>query len=352
MLENLSYQKLSRSIETLRFPLILFVICLHCYTSTSAVTRGHDTYFRLLYPFSLWMGETGVPAFFFISGLLLFYSKKTYVQKMKSRFQTLLVPYLFFNVLILCGYLCLMYLGKTIIILDKNLADYTLIDYIRAFWDRGVWDHGNGSPLLCPLWYIRNLMILVILSPIIYFIIKYTKLLIPVFFGLLWINSHDSAYTLQSLTMFSLGAYFPICNRTPIEIFGKYKVLVICIFLFFATMDYLHLFVPIPYALPIHRLSLITNTFICISFIGEYMYRHHLYSSFLSKSSFFVFCIHYPMTICLRYFLSLISVFSDYALVVGYLLSVILITLICVFLYYLLLNIVPKFVHFMTGSRG
>ena len=125
MLENLSYQKLSRSIETLRFPLILFIICLHCYTSTSTVTRGHDTYFRLIYPFSLWMGETGVPAFFFISGLLFFYSKKTYIQKIKSRFQTLLIPYLFFNALILCGYLCLMYLGKTIIITGKNLADYT-----------------------------------------------------------------------------------------------------------------------------------------------------------------------------------------------------------------------------------
>ena len=208
MLDNLSYQKLSRSIETLRFPLILLIICLHCYTSTSAITRGHDIYFRLIYPVSLWMGETGVPAFFFISGLLFFYSKKTFLQKIKSRFHTLLIPYLFFNALILCGYLCLMIFGKTITILGKDLADYTLIDYIRAFWDRGVWDHGNGSPLLCPLWYIRNLMVLVILSPIIYYIIKYTKLLFPVFFGLLWINAHDSAYTLQSLTMFSLGAYF------------------------------------------------------------------------------------------------------------------------------------------------
>ena len=42
--------RMSTSIETLRFPLILFIICLHCYTSTSAATRGHDIYFRLIYP--------------------------------------------------------------------------------------------------------------------------------------------------------------------------------------------------------------------------------------------------------------------------------------------------------------
>lgn len=352
MLDNQSYQKLSRSIETLRFPLILLIICLHCYTSTSAVTRGHDTYFRLIYPISLWMGETGVPAFFFISGLLLFYSKKTYMQKIKSRFHTLLVPYLFFNGLILCCYLCLLYLGKTTIIAGKNLADYTLIDYIRAFWDRGVWDHGNGSPVLCPLWYIRNLMVLVILSPVLYYIIRYTRLLFPLVFGFLWINSHDSAYTLQSLTMFLLGAFFPICNRNPIEIFDKYKVLFVSTFLFFATMDYLHLFVFIPYALPIHRLSLITNTFICISFIGDYMYRRHLYSPFLSKSAFFIFCIHYPITIFLRLLFSKIIVFPDYVLVAVYIISVIFVTLFSVLLFKLLNSLSHKFVYCITGSRA
>lgn len=344
--------KLSLSIETLRFPLILFIVCLHCYTSTSAVTRGHDTYFRLLYPFSLWMGETGVPAFFFTSGLLLFYSKKTYIQKIKSRFQTLLVPYLVFNGLILCGYLCLMYFGKTIIIADKNLADYTSIDYIRAFWDRGVWDHGNGSPLQCPLWYIRNLMVLVIISPLIYYIVKYTKILFPVFFGLLWINAHDSAYTLQSLTLFTLGAYFPICGKNPIELCEKYKIFVVCAFIFLAVMDFLHLLISIPFALPFHRLSLVANTFFCISFIGEFLYRHHIYSYFLSKSAFFVFCIHYPFVTNLRSLFSKFSASSDILLVVAYFSSVVGVTLLCVFMFGLLRRIMPGVMNVVTGNRG
>lgn len=352
MLDNLSYQKLSRSIETLRFPLILFIICLHCYTSTSAITRGHDIYFRLIYLFSLWLGETGVPVFFFISGLLLFYSKKTYSQKMSSRVITLLIPYLFFNALILCGYLCLMYLGKTVIIADKDLANYTFIDYIRAFWDRGVWDHGNGSPLQCPLWYIRNLMVLVTISPLIYYIVKYTKLLFPVFFGLLWINAHDSAYTLQSLTMFSLGTYFPIFGKNPIELCEKYKVFVTSVFIFFAVMDFLHLFVSIPFALPFHRLSLVANTFFCISFIGEFLYRHHIYSYFLSKSAFFVFCIHYPFVTNLRSLFLKLSASSDIILVIAYLSSVIGVTLLCVFLFGLLKHILPGFMNFITGNRG
>ena len=344
--------RLSISIETLRFPLIVFIIFLHCYTSTNAVTRGHDTYFRLIYPLSLWIGETGVPAFFFISGLLLFYSKKTYVQKIKSRLRTLLIPYLFFNGMILLAFLFSMYLGNSVIIAGKDLADYTLIDYIRAFWDRGVWDHGNGSPMLCPLWYIRNLMILVLISPMLYLIIKYTRLLFPVFFGLLWINAHDSAYTLQSLTMFSLGAYFPICDRSPIRIYEDYKLMFVSAFILLAVIDYLHLYISIPFALPIHRLSLVANVFFCISILGEFMYRHHLYSSFLSKSAFFVFCIHYPFVTNLRPIFTMANGQSDIILVLIYLGAVVCVTLLCVLVFMLLKRIMPGFMNVVTGNRG
>ena len=350
--KGLFFQDISLSIETLRFPLVLFIISLHCYTSTSLIVRGHDMYFRIVYPLSLWIGETGVPAFFFISGLFLFYSKKTYYQKLRSRIKTLLIPYLFFNALILCGYLCQMSLGNTIIIVGKNLADYSWIDYIRAFWDRGVWNSGNGAPVLCPFWYIRNLIVLVVFSPLLYYILKYTKLLFPVLFGLLWINAHDSAYTLQSLTMFLLGAYFPICDRNPIEIFEKYKVLFVCVFVFLAAMDFLHLYISIPFALPFHRLSLVANTFFCICFLGELMYRHHIYSSYLSKSAFFVFCIHYPFVTNLRPIFERLRESSDFLLVLVYLSSVICITLLCVLVYALVKRFIPGFLNIVTGNRG
>lgn len=352
MKTNSSFQRLSQSIEALRFPLILFIIFLHCYTSTSYVVRGHDLYFRIIYPLSLWIGETGVPAYFFISGLLLFFSKKTYTQKMKSRVKTLLIPYLFFNGLMLCAYLCLMFVEKSVVILDKDLADFSLIDYIRAFWDRGDWSQGNGAPLLCPFWYIRNLIVLVVISPALYYIIRYTKLLFPIIVGIFWINAHHSAYLLQSLTMFSLGAYFPICDKNPIVIFEKYKSLIVSAFLFLATMDFLHLYMTIPFALPFHRLSLIANTLFLIGFLGEYMFRHHIYSSFLSKSAFFVFCIHYPLTTALRPIFQKLNGSSDILLAAVYLASVIGIALICVLVYKALNSILPRFVNFVTGSRA
>lgn len=63
---NDNYKKrLSDAITWLRFPLIFCIILLHCY-SVQRLEGSHETYFIILYPFSLWPGETRHPAFFFI----------------------------------------------------------------------------------------------------------------------------------------------------------------------------------------------------------------------------------------------------------------------------------------------
>ena len=350
-MDNHLFQRLSISIENLRFPLILLIIMLHCYTSTVFQIPGHIYYFRVVYPFALWMGETGVPAYFFISGLLFFYSKKTYNQKIRDRIHTLLVPYFFFNAVILIGYLIMMLLGKPVMILGKDLSDYSIVDYIRVFWDRGDWAGGNGAPILCPFWYIRNLMILVILSPIIYYIIRYTKLLLPIISGFLWINAFDSAYLLESITMFSMGAYFPICGKNPIIFFEQYKVMFLSMFscLFFA--DIAHTIIHVPYFQQIHRLSLVSNVFFLL-WIGERLSNHHLYSVNLSKSAFFVFCIHYPLVLPPKTFFSRASSMPDIILIGLYVVGVVTVTVSSVFIYMILRKFVPKFLLLITGSRG
>lgn len=350
-MDNHSFQRLSISIENLRFPLILLIIMLHCYTSTVFQIPGHIYYFRVVYPFALWLGETGVPAYFFISGLLLFYSKKTYEQKIRDRIHTLLGPYLFFNAVILMGYIVLTLLGKPAMILGKNLSDYSFVDYIRAFWDRGDWAGGNGAPLLCPFWYIRNLMILVILSPIICHIIRYTKLLLPIITGFLWINAFDSAYLLESITLFSIGAYFPICGKNPIEIFERYKILSFFIFISLFITDIAHTIMHVPYALQIHRLSLVANVFFLL-WIGERLSNHHLYSAYLSKSAFFVFCIHYPLVLPLKTLFSRASCMPDIILIGLYAASVVTVTVSSIIIYMILQKFFPIFLHHITGSRG
>ena len=72
-------QRTSDAITWLRFPLIFLIIMLHSY-SVIRLSGNHETYFKIVYPFALWLGETGVPGFFFISGYLFFVNTLFFVE--------------------------------------------------------------------------------------------------------------------------------------------------------------------------------------------------------------------------------------------------------------------------------
>lgn len=351
-MENRSFSRLSAAIETLRFPLIVFIVMLHCYTLTIAQVPGHPLYFKMVYPFALWMGETGVPAYFLISGMLLFYSGKSYGQKLKSRMRTLLVPYLFFNGIVLFGYVALSLTGRPVNILGKPMADCGILEYVRAFWDKGYWDGGNGSPVLGVFWYLRNLMVLVVLSPVLYYIIRYTRLLLPLAAGFLWVNSFHGAYTLQSLTMFCLGAYFPICGVCPITFLDKWWRWVVGGFFLMGGYDLLaHWCSSLPSVPQIHRLSLVANTLFLLR-VGEWLSRRGIYSALLSRSAFFVFCIHYMIALVLTPIFYQLSVYADVIIALAYVTAVLSVTAISIFVYVVLHRLAPRFLNAITGNRS
>ena len=188
-------------------------------------------YFKTIFPFSLLLGETGVPGFFCISGFLLFLSKKSYTEKIRTRIHTLLIPYLIWNSIILLLYLLAYYIGLPQDINNRSLADYTVFDYLRLYWDRGEFDNGNFVPLLCPLWYIRNLMIMSILSPLLYYIIKYIREIFIFCVTAWWMMTYHNAFMPQTILFFCFGAYFSILNINPIEVIIKHKTILIALFI-------------------------------------------------------------------------------------------------------------------------
>ena len=153
------------------------------------------------------------------------------------------------------------------------------------------------------------------------------------------------------MTLFSLGAYFPICGRNPIEIFERYKVLLLLIFITLFITDIAHTITRIPYALRIHRLSLVANVYFLL-WIGERLSNHHLYSAYLSKSAFFVFCIHYPLVLPLKTLFSRASCMPDIILIGLYVAGVVTVAVSSIIIYMILHKFLPKFIHLITGSRG
>lgn len=327
---------------------------LFLHAMSSCKLSGHPLYQTSLYPLAYWFGDTGVPAYFFISSLLLFYSSKTYFQQIKSRTKTLLIPYLIWNGLYLIAAYMIPFwiLGVDVKVNTYTQSDFTLTDYLRCFWDRCDFDKGNFRPILTPMWYVRNLMIMYLLSPVIYYIVRTTHILLPAICCWFWINDPTISLTWQTLTMFSLGAVFPVLDINPMDLLETHKIDIIGLFIIFGIADCVtHMFFPTPYGLQIHRLALISNTFFCI-WLGYYMHCHGAESNYLSKTAFFVFCTHYPVMQAIRGVASHFPQWPSLIHIILYFLSVAIVTAICLLFYNLLNRYWPWFLRLSTGNRG
>lgn len=344
-------KRLSEAITWLRFPMIFFIIMLHCY-SVQRLEGSHDVYFKVLYPFSLWLGETGVPGFFFISGYLFFLSNKKYAEKLGSRIYSLLIPYLLWNLIILSIYIILYAIGYPQNINGKSIVDYSIIDYIRLFWDRGSYDNGNFVPLLCPLWYIRNLLIMSLLSPLIFYIIRYARELFLIAITVWWITTYHNAFIPQTILFFSLGAYFSIFNINPLEMALENKVIVLFLFTIFAIGDiFSHTVIGTSINLQLHRISLILNIPMLL-LLADWCVRHEYTCKLLANSAFIVFCIHYPIVVLLRKIcISKFSDTSDLIHILLYFACVFVATLLSIGLYCILERFLPKVKKILSGNR-
>ena len=354
MIERINYkERLSAAITWLRFPLIFLIIMLHCY-SVQRLEGDHETYFKVLYPFSLWLGETGVPGFFFISGYFFFLSHKNYGQKLKDRVYTLLIPYLLWNLLLLLFYLIAYAFGHPLVIFKTSIAEYDWIDFLRVFWDRGEFDFGNSAPLLCPLWYIRNLLIMSVLSPILYYLIKYVREVFLIAVATWWMMTNNNAFTPQTILFFCLGGYFSIFNINPLKFVMERKGLFITLTCIFAMADiFVHVANGTPFNLMIHRMSLIFNI-PALLILADWMNKkgHNKSTTFFSQAAFIVFCIHYPIVLILRKVC--LTVFADATDIVHiplYFVCVILTTVLSIGFYWMLNRYFPKIKTILSGNR-
>ena len=343
--------QLSAAITWLRFPLIFMVITLHGY-SVVQLPGNHSTFFHSVYPFALWFGETGVPVFFFISGFLFFLSHKTYLEKIKARCHSLLIPYILWNALLLFAYIVAFVVGNPQDINGKNMSDFMWTDYLRLFWDRGSYDNGNFVPLLCPFWYIRNLLILSLISPMIYIMNRYLREGYLLAVIIWWILTPHNAFIPQSILFFSLGAFFSIQDKNPLSLFIQHKTLFISLCLLLAGADIItHTAFPTAINLQIHRFALIANIPALFLLAYHFTAKSTLSSvaSYLSNSAFIVFSIHYPIVVVLRKgCIQLFSDSCDFIQIILYFVCIIITTLISLLFYQVLPT---KIKNILSGNR-
>lgn len=215
-------QNISDRINLLRFPLIIGVILIHSYgseilySSGSSVAPNHMPYIAIFIQtvISRVFAASSVPLFFIISGFLYFknfsFSFESYTAKMKSRIRSLIIPYILWNLFSILVYVTIQsiplfdpfFSGNTM-----KITDYNLYDFLNAFLGFEI---TPNSPVAYQFWFIRDLLILNFLSPIILIGIRYLKsffilCLFPLWF--LWPEFKYFNVNYSAIFFYSAGAF-------------------------------------------------------------------------------------------------------------------------------------------------
>lgn len=215
----------SKRITALRFALSVFVVFIH--NSMTKTIHFADENIHLEIPlwiriindtFSGYWGGIAVPTFFIISGYLFFAKPKPVAVTLKSKFKGIIIPYILWTALaILMFYIAQSFsFSKPYFTQSENIIrNWDISDYFRALWSRdiqGIDDHGLNSPFVNQFWYVRDLIIMMLASPLILFLAgKY-----PIGF-LTFVTTLNTAETLhitdiqygltRALFYFTLGFY-------------------------------------------------------------------------------------------------------------------------------------------------
>lgn len=158
------------TLDIVKLFLLLGVVSIHSNILTPNVTSLPSFGSNFVSFLSSSLTSICVPTFFIISGFLFFlnqneFSLKTYSDKLYRRFYTLFIPYILWNLIsLILQIIKIKYLDFP----NPGLYQNGSIQWIKVI--EGFYNYVDGYPFAFAFWFIRNLMIFILFSPIAYFI--------------------------------------------------------------------------------------------------------------------------------------------------------------------------------------
>lgn len=294
-----------------------------------------------------------VPTFFFISGFL-FYQKLekwewgVWRAKMKSRINTLIVPYLIWN--ILAFVICTLLAIKTFV--PKVWMDaFHNAGGLNLFWATT----GSNSPYDFPLWFIRDLIVAVFLSPLLWWLLKYGRLVIVfIVFALYIFKIFPFSDSLSGLSIpfFIFGGY--VSSHEFIFI-RRLWIRLIVYSLWISLMSAVLFCYGINGVLTGYTTRLLTIVSVFVAFDIAARVQNPKCTEFLSSvsdSSFFIFALHTVVVrdISIRITKLAIPINNHLSATSAYFISSLLTLAICWLLYWILKHNIPA-VHNMLNGK-
>jgi surface polysaccharide O-acyltransferase-like enzyme len=349
-------------INYLRFPMIVGIVFIHTHffkwLAPEEMIGGPECAFPILY-FSTYaisgmICQAFVLIFFLFSGYLFFkegeLTPRLYGVKLRRRCFSLLVPYIIWNSLAI-GVMAVQerYLGGASERMGA-IVDYQWKDWLYVFYDTSQsWSVTGpiGQPANISLWFIRDLMILVILSPLFYAIAKISKHLgLIILIAIYLIPYHLPHLNNSACFYFGLGALMAVRNVDIAPFASKY----LWIFAFL-TLVLLGLYIgwENSYVLSIFRLSEVFFILgLTVKILNMTTFR---LPDIMNKSTFFIYASHVIPTAALCYFVCRFLPHTEWVFMSCYLIIPIVVSFGLTAVYIVLQHLFPRFTSILTGGR-
>ena len=158
-----------------------------------------------------------VPLFFLISGFLLFIKEPKYMENLKKKCRTILLPYILWVILVII----FLFTAQSFNFTKPYFAtlivrNFSPIDWMGAFLGHfGIFSEPYGHPLVYQFWFLRDLFVLNLLFVIVKKIVNLCPGATFVLFLLLWIGGINIyIVSTGALFFFTLGYYIVKYNIT------------------------------------------------------------------------------------------------------------------------------------------
>lgn len=346
--------EISGKIKLLRLPLIIGIVTIH----SSINSVGYADKFFQTFIASTWGGSC-VAFLFILSGFLFFrnfnLSLNSYLEKLKSRFWTLLVPYLFWNLALLAMVLIVLNIPATSSIIQGHYKEY-IGDYSFANFIDCLTGYRSGYPIAFHFWYVRDLIVMVILSPVFLLVARKIPYLGLALFAAPWLLKLQLGFIkIQWLgpLFFYLGCLIAV-QKLDLTWLNRRKSLIIGIYLAMAVVLAI---------MQTSEIETFQHLFECCTRVVGTMAiwcASDLIAGKLQKVclnlsgfAFFVYASHEPtVTVLKEVFQKLSKTPNSITVMVHYLLILTIATLVTLAAGGLLQRYTPKFFQVITGARG
>ena len=350
----------STKLKILSFVSIILVVYLHSYnilvkfnTGNITLNKGYNSFIQ--YFISQGLTRIAIPLFFIISGYLFFINisptMNGFVQKYKKRFMTLVIPYLLWS---LWGLLFFFILQ----LFPQNQNFFTN-DLIKDYSIQQVFDKIFINPIPHQLWFVRDLIVLTLVSPVIWFLVRKHHFLVIFILLFAWYCRFNYVvFSSDAILFFTIGAVLAFKSDVFLRLdYSGASLIALCLWivlvLFETILNYTGYESGLSFVL--HNTTILIGIF-SVWYFYDTLFRKKDLSEIrfyeIFSFSFFIYAFHEPvLSMFKKGIISVLSRRTEVIFLLVYFFAPILTIILSLIIGYFLKTKLPRFYFVITGNR-